>query len=158
MRRRLTKQLQALMQPTAGFASDGDWAGAVSGFAAVGQQQQQVGVLQACQRAAAAHRLFQQRLLPKLKVRTARSSWLFQLPTVETHSCILLLGGAADTRRTRMYATVPCLHGPQTILCFTVPGLHGLFRQRLLLRLLPKLQVRCESACELTGVQLTQGN
>ena len=81
------------MQPNAGFASDEDWAMAVSGFAAAGQQQQQqqqVGVLQACQRAAAAHRLFQQRLLPKLQVKMdSPAEWIQQNIHVFLLHCVL---------------------------------------------------------------------
>lgn len=81
------------MQPEAGFAAEGDLQAAGFSDEPAGDQDQQQeqcpgaaaaagrtpahpllaaqGVLQACQRAAASHRLFVQRLLPRLQV-----SWL----------------------------------------------------------------------------------
>jgi hypothetical protein len=64
---------------------EGDLAAALQGLTAAEQQQQQQGadgVLRTCWRAALAHRVYRQRLLPPLKVRGMFSNllWLLAAP------------------------------------------------------------------------------
>lgn len=67
--RKLSESLCRLFNPDAGFAAAGDEEAALHGLMQPGQQQGAAdGVVRACFRAAMAHKLWRDRLLPRVKV------------------------------------------------------------------------------------------